>query len=499
MTDTLSVSSAITWGATLSAAIESLFPAIAIAVRAGVEYDPTLLVHQLCEANPDDPAAWALRSMLQVTDTALEHAVYERNVAQEQLQLRQTELQNCQSDLRKKSDLCDILSTRLASLISQPVQPLLQPSASYPKRLSKDPLPFDGEEKEIKRRQQGYINWKSQLRLCFAQDSALFNTEKIKILHTVGLLRGDAYNNNRAIFDYMTSHPDDVSRWTCTTSNTLFAALDRQYETLDLKLDAGIDFDKLFQRKMPFPNFIAMFETLAYQSGKTDEQKVDALKRKISQELAEKLATLENPPAANDYLSWVKKCRTFYENIRVYEHNQSYKTGLYRPRPTNDLPTALPSPQGDLIQLDRASLNRISSENREYCWANNLCFYCKEQGHSIENCKRKAVADSRTADRGSRRNFFSRANIGASGRYSGRGLAGHGQNAQQTLQQFQKFRPLNPSQSPRSYFASRPQLGRLRSIEHDSIETSRLSAFPTPSDSTSQVQNQQPLSESGNV
>jgi len=165
MTDTLSASSAITWGATLSAAIESLFPAIAIAVKAGVEYDPTLLVRQLCGANSDDPAAWALRSMLQATDTALEHTVYERNVAQEQLQLRQTELQNCQSELRKKSDLCDILSTRLASLLSQPVQPLLQPSASYPKRLSKDPLPFDGEEKEIKRRQQGYINWKSQLRL----------------------------------------------------------------------------------------------------------------------------------------------------------------------------------------------------------------------------------------------------------------------------------------------------------------------------------------------
>lgn len=84
MTDTLSASSAITWGATLSAAIESLFPAIAIAVKAGVEYDPTLLVRQLCGANSDDPAAWALRSMLQATDTALEHTVYERNVAQEQ-------------------------------------------------------------------------------------------------------------------------------------------------------------------------------------------------------------------------------------------------------------------------------------------------------------------------------------------------------------------------------------------------------------------------------
>jgi len=59
----------------------------------------------------------------------------------------------------------------------------------------------------------------------------------------------------------MTSHPDDVSSWTCSTSTDLFGTLDRQYETLDLKLDAGIDFDQLFQRKTPFPNFIAKLHT----------------------------------------------------------------------------------------------------------------------------------------------------------------------------------------------------------------------------------------------
>lgn len=140
MTDTLSVSSAITWGATLSAAIESLFPAIAIAVRAGVEYDPTLLVHQLCKANPDDPATWALRSMLQVTDTALEHAVYERNVAQEQLQLRQTELQNCQSDLLRNltsvTSCLHALHHSSANLSSPSYNPLLLTQSVSPKTRS---------------------------------------------------------------------------------------------------------------------------------------------------------------------------------------------------------------------------------------------------------------------------------------------------------------------------------------------------------------------------
>jgi hypothetical protein len=332
-------------------------------------HDPAALIRQLRD-NPNDPAALALYSMLQAVDRALENTVNERNIAQDQLLLCQTDLRAYQSDFRKKSELCDILTTHLAALVTaettQPAQlsasqPLVQPAVSHVKRLSKDPDKFDGEEKEIKKRQQIYINWKSQLRLCYAQDSAIFNTEKVKILHTVGLLTGDAYNNNRAIFEYMTAHPNDVSSWACKSSDELFAALNQQYETLDLKLDASIDFDQLFQRKTAFPNFIAKFETLAYQCGKTDEQKVDALKKKISQELAEKLTTLENPPAANDYLSWVKRCRTFYENIHVYEHNQSNKTGFNRPQARLNDPPARPStqqpPGGDPMQLDQTSLN----------------------------------------------------------------------------------------------------------------------------------------------
>lgn len=400
--------------------------------------------------------------MMRIVDNALEQTVAERNHAQEQLGLHQTELRNCQADLQRKSDLCDTLSARLSSLIIAP---------SHPKRLSKDPPPFDGEEKDMKKRQQAYVNWKSQLQLCFAQDSAQFNSEKVKILHAVGLIRGEAYDNNRAIFSFMTSHPDNVASWTCSTSVALFNTLDRQYETLDLKLDAGIDFDQLFQRKTPFPNFIAKFETLAYQCGKTEEQKVEALKKKISQELAEKLATLDNPPAANDYRSWVRKCRVFYDNIRVYEHNQLGKTGPNRPytcdpplRPSAQVPSA-----GDPMDLDRTLLSRMSSESREYCRTHNLCFYCKEQGHGIDNCEKKAEADSRTAGRGFRGNFFNyrgRVSSAARGAYRGRGLVGQGQQT----------RPQYPS-------------SRLRSLEHGFVEGESTPDFAPPSVSQGQSGN----------
>jgi hypothetical protein len=54
MADTPSsfASSAITRGATLAAAIESRFPAIAYVARTGIEYDPATLIRQLRD-NPD--------------------------------------------------------------------------------------------------------------------------------------------------------------------------------------------------------------------------------------------------------------------------------------------------------------------------------------------------------------------------------------------------------------------------------------------------------------
>jgi hypothetical protein len=80
----------------------------------------------------------------------------------------------------------------------------------------------------------------------------------------------------------MTINSDNVQCWACSTVEALFSVLDVQYEIIDLKLDAGISFDQLFQQKTSFPNFITKFDIFAFQYKKTDKQKVDALKKKVS-------------------------------------------------------------------------------------------------------------------------------------------------------------------------------------------------------------------------
>ena len=99
----------------------------------------------------------------------------------------------------------------------------------------------------------------------------------------------------------MTINSDNVYYWACSTVEALFSILNVQYETMDLKLNTSISFDQLFQQKIPFSNFITKFDTLVFQCKKTDEQKINALKKKVSQKLIKKLATLENSSDNNNY------------------------------------------------------------------------------------------------------------------------------------------------------------------------------------------------------
>jgi Mn-dependent DtxR family transcriptional regulator len=89
---------------------------------------------------------------------------------------------------------------------------------------------------------------------------------------------------------------------------------------------ASISFDKCFQKSQPFQNFLAEFTNLAKKYKKTEEQKVEALKKKVSESIAKALSTLDNPPSQNDFAASAVKCQTFYDNQQEYEHNHQSHT-----------------------------------------------------------------------------------------------------------------------------------------------------------------------------
>ena len=93
------------------------------------------------------------------------------------------------------------------------------------RRVSKDPQPFAGDNKDIAKRQQEYVNWCSQIRLVFLQDGDMFTTDMKKILHVAGLLTGDAQDVNRNDFDTIINNPHDPTMWKWLSIDAVFASL----------------------------------------------------------------------------------------------------------------------------------------------------------------------------------------------------------------------------------------------------------------------------------
>jgi hypothetical protein len=123
-----------------------------------------------------------------------------------------------------------------------------------------------------------------------------------------------------------------------------------------------------------------------------EEQKVEALK-KISESIAKALSALDNPPAHNGFAAWAAKCQIYYDNQQEYEHNyQSHTITRQLPAPIPTL-TQPRSPAGNPMDLDL--LNKMKAEERQRCYTNRLCFYCKAPGHDVDNCEKKKIADAR--------------------------------------------------------------------------------------------------------
>ncbi|RKF75390.1 hypothetical protein GcM1_234074 [Golovinomyces cichoracearum] len=176
-------------------------------------------------------------------------------------------------------------------------------------------------------------------------------------------------------------------------------SLDSQYETVNLKLDASIKFDKIYQRKTPLPNFIATFQSLATRCGKTEEQKVEALKRKFADDIAQQFPS-------DDFSGWVAKGSRFYENIQEYEHNlktkgegnRSYQNQFDKTS-SSGKSTFTVSQGGDEMGLDQVTIFKLTEKEKNNCREHNLYFYCREQGHSIRECDRKWASDNKVSYR----------------------------------------------------------------------------------------------------
>jgi hypothetical protein len=334
-----------------------------------------------------NPNATPLKSLFELVEGAMTHQANQADSDAIEWQGKVTALQ-----LR-----IDDLTTALAQAAASKTAP----SASL-RRISDDPEKFGGTEKDIAKRQQQYVNWRSQIQRSFGMDQHVFNTEFRRIQHIASLLTDDAYELFREDFEAITENATNPSLWTWQKHTEVFITLNTQYATLDLSRQAKIDFDKLWMTNKPFQNFIAEFNKLALKAGKTNLQKVEALKLKVSQELSDASTNKDNKPAADDFTGWCTRFHGIYQDLQEKAHLDALRQNRLGPRsnPRNPEPqaekTTATAPRtpgyGDPMVLDARQQPRPS---REQCIQQGLCFYCKKPGHSKSACHEKAANDTK--------------------------------------------------------------------------------------------------------
>ena len=382
---------------------ENYYPYLRSALQMGLDLDCNPLgtaLESIITSNQELSNQWT--AFLTALETTLNHLADSENEAR----TRATEAENltvitrehlaeANQTIAKKSDLIDGLTVSL----------LQRGSGGSGRRITEDPEKFTGTEKDITKRQQQYVNWRSQINRCFAVDSTIFNSELRKIQHISGLLKDDAYDFNRENFNSIIENKDEPERWVWRTSEAVFRDLNGQYETLDLSRDASLKFDNLKMGNRPFQNFIAEFNSLSSRCGKTPEQKVESLRLKVSDELAQGLAFVRGKPDKKDFDGWWKFYQGIYDDLQDEKHLaklRSNKGVTFQPRtqqtPAQPLyyatpaaPTSTQPPPSDPMVLDVARYR----PSREECIQKNLCFYCKKPGHSRLDCEEKKRNDIR--------------------------------------------------------------------------------------------------------
>jgi ElaB/YqjD/DUF883 family membrane-anchored ribosome-binding protein len=312
------------WGATLAKTLllGDEHPHLVWALTQGIDTDLSTLASVLSTAVGSQaalPGQWA--TLMATLESALAHLSNSSNEAAavngeltDKLEEVRTETDNLRVQLAEAKDT---IHTLTKSLIHNGT---LNGIGGSDRRLTKDPDKFGGMEKDTAKRQREYVNWRSQITRVFAVDSNIFNTEFRQIQHISGLLEDDAYELLRDGFNEVINHPLHPEAWPWKTAKGVFHILNNQYETIDLARDASLKFDNLKMGGKPFQNFIAEFNLLSTKCSKTPEQKVEALRLKVSDELAKSLAHRTGKPSKHDFDAWSKFYQEIYDDLRDEEH-----------------------------------------------------------------------------------------------------------------------------------------------------------------------------------
>lgn len=402
-----------TWVEGFAHAVYGTCPYVAQGIRShGINSDPSPLIQELINT-PQTPLGAACATVLISIEQELVLVTQQRDHNAGIIAQVKHDLAVKTAEFAAQKELLDDSNDQLAkTAFRQPETEHTGPRG----KISDDPGTFEPSTKDHEMaRQLKYITWKSKVQVALIQDKHIYVQEWQKILYVTSKLGGTIWSDHRDDFVKMTNNQEDPTKWTWKTLKEVWDEFDKAFITVNIKMMASMKFRDLHYdnpqsyglEKKDFSTFLSSFITQATRAGKTDEQKVEALKQKVSSYLRSRFAGLLEPPKSDAWDKWLTLTRKFEENRLEYQHNEAYgehkkhnHNSTHNHNHAGKTPLSLPSVQppqsgGDPMELDRMilRLSRLSEAERDMCMRQNLCFFCRVFGHRIDECPRKYAAD----------------------------------------------------------------------------------------------------------
>jgi hypothetical protein len=264
------------------------------------------------------------------------------------------------------------LNALVASLESAPR--VTTATSAQPKRKAKDPPVFDGKGSPVERQEKFEI-WETKIQNIFQRDADCFPTPLDEVLYMSEMLVDKAYDYVKHGLDML--RQNQPAKFVFYDRESMFEYMRKHYKTIDTSQVAKNKLDTLTQGERNYWSWKAELDELMIKAHKTEEQKVDLLKKHMSPKMKDLAITLSRKIGEGDYEGWSDQMDVFALNLQ--DHNHQAKLSNSKPsgyRPGNQPGITAPMPVGEPMDLDR-----ISDNERKRRVDNKLCLACGQSGH----------------------------------------------------------------------------------------------------------------------
>ena len=246
-------------------------------------------------------------------------------------------------------------------------------TAVRPEKSERHPNPelFDGNRRDLR-------PFVTKLRLKLFDNHDRYPTEEKKVNYSMSRLKGDAACTMDPFF----------RSGAFGTLDQFISLLERTYDDASRKHSAATKLEGLKQRNREFTSFFSEFLGLIGELEWNEAAKVDALRRKVSDEVKQQLIGHELPENLAEFATL---CQRIDEDIRFAQAARSRKafTKFNQPLARTLAPARAPasSPIHDPMDIDTARpYAPVGSGERRNRVTKGECFGCGRKGHLHKDC-----------------------------------------------------------------------------------------------------------------